>query len=195
MAHRITDDSIQFDAAPVNTVGLGAANGTGVSVVENGDGVVHKTVITLANHAVALADEAGVVAYGGSKIYDMPAGAIYFLGATADLDMTKSSAGVNADWDGDFGIGTVTASNNATLATTEQNIIPTTATPQASAGATTANGQSTSTENAVVDGTSTAVDVYLNFLVDDADHDVTTTACNLIANGTITIHWINLGDY
>ncbi len=176
-------------------LGVGAVAGTGVSVVEHGEGIVHKTVFTLADAAITLADEAGVVAYGGLKIYDMPAGAIYFLGCVADLDMTKSSAGVDATWDGDFGVGTVTASNNNSLASTEQNIIPTTATPQAAAGVTTANGQSTATENAVVDGTGTAVDVYLNFLVDDADHDVTSTPCNLIANGTITLHWINLGDY
>jgi len=173
----------------------GAANGTGVAAVESGNGIFNKTVITFTDHAIALTDEAGVVAYGGSKVYDLPAGAILMLGAVADIDLTKSSAGVNADWDGDVGVGTVTASNNNTLATTEQNIIPTTATPQAVAGVTTANAQSTSTENEVIDGTGTAVDVFLNFLVDDADHDVTTTACNLIVNGTLTLHWINLGDY
>jgi hypothetical protein len=175
--------------------GVGAANGTGVSAVEYGDGAVHKTVLTLDDVAIALTDEAGVVAYGGLKVYDFPAGAIVFLGATADLAVTKSSAGVNATWDGDFGLGTVTASNNATLASTEQNLIPTTATPQAVDGATTAKGLSTSTESGVVfNGTSTAIDAFLNVLVDDADHDVTGTACNLIFNGTITLVWANLGD-
>lgn len=178
---------------PVSTVG--AAAGSGVTVQELGDGVVHKTVLTFANRAVALTDVADTVAYGGTKIYDLPEGAILFLGATSDIDLTKSSAGVNADWDGDFGIGTVTASNNATLSSTEQNIIPTTPTPQAVAGATTANGQSTATENAVVNGTGTPVDVYFNLLVDDADQDVGGTPCNLILNGTVTICWINLGDY
>lgn len=183
------------DAALKNSAGAGAANGTGVAATEYGDGSFHRTVLTFTDHAIALADQATVVAYGGSKVYDMPAGAILFLGAVADLDLTKSSAGVNADWDGDVGVGTVTASNNATLSSTEQNIIPTTATPQAVAGATTANAQSTATENAVVNGTATPVDVYLNLLVDDADHDVTGTPCNLIINGTLTIYWVNLGDY
>lgn len=173
----------------------GAASGTGVTAETTGNGAFQKTVITFSDVDIALTDEAGVVAYGGLKVYDFPAGAILTLGAVADLDLTKSSAGVNDDWDGDFGVGTVTASNNATLATTEQNILPTTATPQASSGATTANGQSTATELTVKDGTTTAIDAYLNFLVDDADHDVTSTACNLIVNGTLTITWINLGDY
>lgn len=174
---------------------VGTVAGTGVTVVESGSGILNKTVLTFTDVDVALTDNAGTVAYGGLKVYDFPAGAILILGAVADLDLTKSSAGVNADWDGDFGVGTVTAGNNNALATTEQNIIPTTATPQAVAGVTTANGQSTATENAVIDGTSTAVDAYLNILVDDADHDVTSTPCNIIVNGTLTLHWINLGDY
>jgi hypothetical protein len=142
-----------------------------------------------------MSDEAGVVAYGSSKIRDLPEGVILFLGAVSDLDITKSSAGVNDDWDGDFALGTAAASNNATLSSTEQDLIPTTATPQASSGATTADGASTSTESGVVfDGSATAKDVYLNFLVDDADHDVTTTACNLIVNGYIDLTYILLGD-
>lgn len=176
------------------TSGVGAAAGTGVTATEYGTGALHKTVLTLVNTPIVLADNAGVVAYGGLKIYDFPEGAINVLGATANLAMTKSSAGVNADWDGDFGLGTVTANNTNALATTEQNLIPTTATPQAVSGATTAKGQATSAGQ-IFDGTGTAIDAFLNFLVDDADHDVTGTACNLIANGTVTILWANLGDY
>lgn len=169
--------------------------GTGVTATETISGV-RKVVLTLTNAVVTMADEAGVVAYGGLKVYDLPEGAILFLGATANLALTLSAAGINADWDGDFGLGTVTASNNATLASTEQDLIPTTATPQASASATTATGQSTATEVATVfDGTTTAKDVYLNILVDDADHDITTTPTNIIANGTITLLYANLGDY
>lgn len=176
-------------------VDAGLPDGTGVAAKQLGNQAIQRTVLTLTNAAVPLTDEAGVVAYGGLKIYDFPAGLILFLGAVADLALTKSSAGVNANWDGDVGLGTVTASNNATLSSTEQNLIPTTPTPQASAGATTADCKSTSTESgAILDGTSTAVDAYLNLLVDDADHDVTGTACNLIVNGTITLTWINLGD-
>lgn len=173
----------------------GSAAGTGVVATNYGTQAVQRTVIKLTNAAVALADEAGVVAYGGLKIFDFPAGLIVFLGAVADLALTKSSAGVNDTWDGDVGLGTVTASNNATLSSTEQNLIPSTSTPQAVSGATTADCKSTATESgAILDGTSTPVDVYLNLLVDDADHDVTGTACNLIVNGTITLTWINLGD-
>lgn len=185
-----------FDATPKTTVGVGAKSGSGVTVTEYGDGVNHRTVLSFDDVAIALADNAGVVAYGGLKVYDFPAGVIYIQGAVADLDLTKSSAGVIATWDGDFGVGTVTASNNNSLSSTEQNIIPSTATPQAVAGVTTANGFATATERVTtIDGTATAADAFLNFLVDDADHDVTGTPCNLIVNGTLTIDWRNGGDY
>jgi len=177
------------------TAGAGAAAGTGVTAAETAAGM-RKVVITLVDAEVPLVDEAGVVAYGGLKIYDMPEGAINFQGATADLALTLDAAGVNADWDGDFGLGTVTATNDATLATTEQDLLPTTATPQATASATTATGQSTGTEvGSVFDGTTTAMDVFLNILVDDADHDVTGTPTNVVVNGTITLYYANLGDY
>jgi len=188
---RATHQSILGGAAQ----GAGTANGTGVTAVESGAGGFHKTVLTLADTPIVMADEAGVVGYGGLKVYDFPEGLIVFQGAVMDLDLTKSSAGIDDTWDGDVGLGTVTASNNATLATTEQNLVPTTATPQAVAGATTADAQSTSTEiGTVLDGTTTAIDAFLNFLVDDADHDITATAANIIANGSITMHWIQLGD-
>lgn len=170
---------------------------SGMTVSEGGAHGFRQTIFTFAATPIALVDEAGVVAYKGTKIYDFPAGNILIFGATADLVVGKSSAGVNADWDGDFSLGTVTASNNATLSSTEQNIIPTTATPQATgvgnAATTTAKGINTAAI-APLDGTATAIDAYLNFLVDDADHDVTGTACNLLLTGTVKITWINLGD-
>lgn len=170
---------------------LGAVAGSGVTGEAQGSGLM-QIVVTFTNTAIALTDEAGVVAYGGLKFFDFAQGYVGIMGAVADLALTKSAAGVNDDWDGDFGVGTVTASNNATLATTEQNVIPTTATPQAVSGATTATGANTA--YVVLDGSSTAADLYLNFLVDDADHDVTSTPTNLIVNGTITLTAAFLGD-
>jgi hypothetical protein len=168
---------------------------TGLSVVEDGFGPFRRTTFQFDDVAFALVDEAGVVAYSGKKVYDFPAGNTLVLGATADFALTKSSAGVNADWDGDFGVGTVTASNNGTLAGTEQDIIPSTATPQAAAGATTAKGNNAAAIAPIVAGLTTDNDLFVNFLVDDADHDVTGTACNLIVNGTLVVIWMNLGNH
>lgn len=179
----------------LDNVSDGAKNGDAVTVTEYGAGPIHFTKFTLTDLEVALTDVAATVAHGSHKLYDFPAGAILILGAVADLDVTKSSAGVNDTWDGDFGLGTAAAAGDATLTSTEDDILPTTATPQAVSGATTANGQSTASENVVHDGTTTAKDLYLNVLVDDADHNVGATACNLIFNGTINVAWVLLGDY
>lgn len=155
----------------------------------------YRTVLEFVDQAVAMVDNAGVGAHAGLEIYDFPEGLWRFEGAVLNLAITKSSAGVNADWDGDIGLGTVVADTGATLASTEQDLVPTTATPQAVAGATTGNGVSTSTEAPkLFDGTATAKKAFLNVLVDDADHDVTTTPCNLIFNGTVSIDWANVGD-
>ena len=175
----------------------GVAAGAGVAAREDrvAGGVTRQVTLTLVNTPVPLVDEAGVVAYGGLKVFDFPAGLLRFEGAIMDLALTLSDVGVDDDWNGDIGLGTATASNNNSLSGTEQDLIPTTATPQATSGATTGDGESTSTEAGVVfDGTGTAKDCYLNILVDDADHDVTGDATDIIVNGTITITYTLLGD-
>lgn len=168
-----------------------AAAGTGVAVSSNVVGYT-KTVLRFTNTPLALIDTAGVVARCALKVFDLPEGLVHIAGAVLNLALTKSAAGVNADWDGDVSVGSAAAAGDATLSSTEQNIIPTTPTPQAVSGATTAKGISTA--GVMLDGTGTPVDIYLNVLVDDADHDVTTTPTNLIANGTLTIVWSLIGD-
>lgn len=175
----------------------GTKNGAGVSIEASQAGYT-KTVLRFADTPIPLVDEAGVVAYGSLKVFDMPAGLILIAGAVADLAVTteavdpEADSGVIATFDGDFGVGTAAAGNNNALAGTEQNIIPTTATPQAVGGATTAKGVSTA--GLVLDGTAAAVDVFLNFLVDDADQDVTTEPSRLVVNGTLTLIWALAGD-
>lgn len=168
---------------------------TGLQVVEEAEGKFRTTTLVLDGVTLALTDVASTVAYVGQKVYDFPEGQILFLAAVADLAVEKDAAGVNDDFEGDFGLGTVTASNNATLASTEQDLIPTTAIPEADTGATTAKGASTSTEGAkILDGRTTAKDVFLNFLVDDGDQDVTSTPTNLVVTGSIKLFWVNVGD-
>lgn len=165
----------------------GAGNGATVSVDEQ-TGALHRTVITLASTPVTLTDQPGVVLYGGVKIYDFPAGDIVVLGATASLTIAVGG-NLIANADGDFGLGTATAGNDATLTGTEQNIIPSTSIPQLVASAGAVSAVTTGTI-APLDGTSSAIDLYANFLWDDTDHNGGT----MTASGTVTITWVNLGD-
>lgn len=180
-------------AAVLAAVGIGGdtsvAKGTGVSAGE-GQGLVQQ-VLTFKNTPVVLVDHASTVAFGSLKFWTFQKGQINIVGCVANLAITKTSAGVNATWNGDFGVGSVAADNTATLSSTEQNVIPTTSTPAAVAGVSSAKGKQLVAT--LLDGSVTAVDLYLNALVDDADQDVTTTPCNLIFNGTITLTYENLG--
>lgn len=171
---------------------VGTAYGTGVTVEEHGDDGLHKTIFTLVDTPVVLADNAGVRAYGGVHIYALPAGVVLFGGILVNAAVTKSSAGVNADWDGDFGVGSVVVPAGG-LATAGADILNAVATPQAVAGVTSVK---TFADYAIghLDGSTTPLDVYLNFMVDDADQDVTGTPANLILNGTVTLLWTHEGS-
>lgn len=173
------------------TTGVGAKNGATVAAVESGNGMIHKTVLTLTATPITMRDtEQG----GGVKIYDFPDGCIAFLGAFADLTMTTHSAiltTLNGGVTCNFGVGTVTQAN-ATVATTEQNIVNVGAfvsstvidTPPAAV-----QGKGNPT---VVDGSGTALDAFLNLAVagsGDIDGDA-----SMLVSGTITMLWCNLGD-
>lgn len=228
----------------------GAIAGSGIVAREETFGNLHFTRLTLASRSVTMTDEAGVVAYGGTKLYDFPVGVIQIEGVSISLTVTKSGAGINADFDGDWSVGTATASNNATLTGTEADIIASTANTQASSGsftiaksamqtitAITDNGGGATADGTIgaitltepanlaaqtvinnqladaikelstklneliagvvgtysrsFDGTSTAKDLYLNFIIDDADQD---GGGALLLTGTVDISWRNLGD-
>ena len=147
-----------------------------------------RATFTLADLVIVMADEAGVVAYGNAKLMDFPTGIVRIHGARLNLTLGKSSAGINDDFDGDISLGFAAASNNATLSGTEADIIASTPIPQASGGTASVDATGTASEAAATfDGTSTAGDLYLNILGDDADHDGTTTPANITATGTVSI--------
>lgn len=183
--------------APTTSSGVGAKNGTSVTAVEYGDGVLHKTVLTCTATPVTISDDAGVAQYGGVKIYDLPLGCIFTLGAVASGILTAGVTGTIIDnWDGDVALGTVTATTGATLVSTEADIMPSFA---VSAGASDKLGvvsamsvatQVTESAATHLDGTATAKDVFLNFVIDD---DATHTAGTAAFTGVVTLSWMNMG--
>lgn len=158
---------------------------------ESGDGTFHQTVLTLTAVPITMRDtEQG----GGVKIYDFPLGRIQRIGATGTIAVTTTSVladtlntGVTCNW----GVGSTTQAS-ATLATTEQDFVNVQAFT-ASATINVAGANSTGIGAAVLaslDGTSAAVDAFLNLAVagaTDIDADATVTV-----SGTIKITWVNL---
>lgn len=171
--------------------GVGAKNGSAVSVVELGDGAVHKTVFTLTALSVTMTDAGAAGCHGSHKIYDFPEGVIQVLGCSYNLTTLAGSGGIGdtAALVGALGT-TATATDNATLTTTEANLIAsTTGTLTAGAGVLQSHGSLVAT---AFDGHTTPVDAYLNLAVPDAGSSASDT---VTVSGTITITWVNLGDY
>lgn len=184
------------DKALHTALNIGASNGATVSAAEYGfGGFLHQTVLTLTALPLTLADSDGANG-AGVKIYDFPAGQITILGATGSVAETTTStlaSTLNASKTYNWGVGTTTQAS-ATLATTEQDIIPTTnGTSSATinvAGA--ASGGVRTAAPAQFDGTATAIDAYFNVgIAADADID---GAATTTWTGTITITWLFNGD-
>lgn len=188
-------------ATPITEVGASAQ--PEVAAAEGGFGSFRKTTLTLTDMPLTLTD---ALAYVGKKIYDFPAGRIRVLDCVASLTFTTTSAiagtlnsGVTVSW----GLGSATASST-TLATTMQNFMPGSGeTPKTFTSSTTINvapatvtgflaAVSAAQLAAILDGTSTAADMFLNIAVPtgtDIDADATLTV-----TGTIQITWYNGGD-
>lgn len=190
-------DGVTATAAELNKLdgvvdGVGAAAGTG-NVVAETMGLLQKTVLTLTDVAVTVTFEvANDSGWGTIKLYDFPAGRIDILGVTADLSFDVSASENVADaGSGDVALGT-TQTADVTLAGTDVDLLPSTAmTDPFVAGAGAATGALAA--SAQLDGTGTAKDLNLNIAFDAGD--VTTDDGEVLVSGTVTVHWVNLGDY
>lgn len=178
------------------SAGIGAVAGTGVSVAEYGAGGIRQSVFTVTAMPLTIPNAVAANQANGAKIYDFPEGRLLILGATGTMQQTTTSvlaSTLNASSSCRWGVGT-TVGTNATLATTEQDLIPVTSITSSA----TVNVAGTATSAALAasaqfDGTSTAKDAFLNFSVPtdlDLDADATITL-----TGTVTITWVLLGDF
>lgn len=180
-------------------VGVGTSSTPGVTVFEKGDGVTKQTYLECNAVTVTITDDAAVAQFGGVKIYDFPEGVTYLKGAMTTGILTAGVTGTIIDnWDGDVALGTATATTGATLTGTEADIMPSVA---VSAGASDKDGVVSAQSVATAltesgarwfDGTSTAIDLFLNFVIDD---DASHTAGTAEFTGTIVINWEMMGDF
>lgn len=173
--------------------GVGAVAGSNIVATERGAGDIHYTSLALTARALAVTD---ALAYAGTKIYGFPAGRILILGSLATLAFAVTSTRASTINDSaamDWSLGTVTASS-VTLASTMVDLIPKVDhTLDGAVAAYTAAISSALATNAQFDGTTAAVDAFLNVsfpTITDIDADGT-----LGVTGTIQLTWVNLGDY
>lgn len=167
----------------------------GLSVHETGKGKYRETRFVFDGMEVTMVDAAGTIAYGSQKIYDFLEGVVEVLGSRGKLTrVERTAAGFEDAFDGDFAVGTVAAAADNNLTSTEANIVPKTATAQASSGVSAGGAAVATTRAGTLDGSATPVDLYLNLIVDDDDHDITTTPSNLKVWGEVVVQWIDVGD-
>jgi hypothetical protein len=189
--------AVESGGVLTNADGVGAA-GAATAVASELGQFVQKTVLTCTAFDLgSFGDEGGQGQYAGAKLYDFPAGLILFLGAVIDGQITLTAPAIDA-WDGDIGLGTAKPTDHQSgVNAAGTALLDSTATTQASSKVATVDAISAATaltESGArwVDGTSSAIDLFLNLLVDDnVAHDNTITGT---FTGTITFFWINLGD-
>lgn len=194
----VTAQSIADLSTGQGPTGSGTVSGlAGVAVTEEtGNKLAHYTLLTLTNVVVVLADDVGVGAYGSAFLYTLPKG-YKQIQTKRNLVITKTSAGVDADWEGQSVITDVVLTNAAIAS----SLTDTAALGPATAGSQTdihLSGNAAGAITAITaDMTTTSGNpstLYFGVTVNDADQDVTGTPCNFILNGTIQIRTIDSGD-
>lgn len=170
-----------------------------VTAEESFDGIgLRKTILRLSSVPVSVTSVTTGAGVGGTKIYDFPAGRLLVLGCMADLSLQIAAADqaafTDATPEGDVGIGTVAPANADAFGTDATDDDFATGTAFVMAAYADASVQCPSENSLQKDGTSTAIDMYLNMLVDAVDIDDSTTT-TVYASGIVTFYWINLGDF
>ena len=199
---RINENAAGIDEDALDSVGTLPVV-AGLTVVEKGDGAVHKTILTLDEVAVAITDgttPATDAAWGTKLLYTLPTGRVLLFGShqvypVGGLEaVTGGGTGLSSTADLEIGVGSAARANgtNFALQTTEENICAS-ADANLVAKLSDAIETTTSTAVAIFDGTTTPLGLHLN-VVGLGDDDSGETADVLKVSGTITIVWTLLGD-
>ena len=165
---------------------------------EFGNSACHETILTLNNLPVSVVSVTTGNGVGGTKIYQMNAGYMRFMGGTANLSLSIA-AGKQADFtdatpEGSLGVGTLAPANADALGTdsTDDNICTATAFVCAAYADTSITLPPEA--DLLLNGTSSAIGVFLNAFVGSADIDDGVTT-EVLVSGTVHFFWQNLGDY
>lgn len=181
-----SDGSI-VSPASTNACTLGTETATFTN--ENYVGSINQSVFTFASYPLVITDSEGSGGHGNVKLIDFPAGMIYVLGVVGNIAV-DSVSGIADNGTFDMAMGsTDTDTDDETLEDAEADFV-------AKVDGTLVSGADTidlvNNTPQTEDGHTTATDVWLDVSVTDANM----TATGWMAlTGTITITWVNTGDY
>lgn len=166
----------------------------GATAIADVAGAVHRTTITFSSVIETMTDGSDE---GESQILmTFPEGRILILTAAIDAVTENGGAAMWEASDNDHyfvGIGTAAAGDDATLATTEENIISTQDNDTV-AGSTVSfdwEADLTAGGDTVFDGTAAAVSLYFNTCAADTSLDGDGT---ITLTGSMTVVWVWMGD-
>jgi len=160
---------------------------TGLTVVEQGNGTTHKTILSLDEVAVGSATGAAALGFG-KLLYTLPAGACIVKSSTIDLSLQGGGV-VDADTP-DLGLGTVIASGVVSVLSgtaTYENILTGQTMNDCNGTAEVKTAKCTSSPFELVIEAADAHTIHLNIA------DTWAGADDLTATGTVTIEWTFLG--
>lgn len=152
---------------------------------------VVKQIIPFNDLALSV-DGATGVGFNAAVAADLPEGNILFLGAVAYARVTRpsTSTGIQATFDGDFSIGT-TPTADATLSTTDANIVSSSPLGAATAGVSPV-ARGTGNTSVVLDNTDGSLELNFNLIIDDANISADDQAVTV--DGYMVLSYIVLGD-
>ena len=145
------------------------------------EGVVHKSVFTLAAQPITLTDDAGNGQWAAVSLLDFPAGNIVTLGAVINASITLNETWWVDNAAGTVGLGTTANADGTTIATTRQNIIAVTNIAALTAQTGVINAQSTGVGTTGVAGGTDAKCVLNIKITDSAAH-----MPDVVTNGAFT---------
>lgn len=168
-----------------------------VTVEEMGTDAMRRTRFTLTNMPLPIVSVTTGNGVGGTLIYDFPEGFILRQGAVCNLSILVAAAD-QADYtdntpSGDLGLGSLAPANADALGTDATDDDFSTATAFVMAAFADPAVDLPSEASALVNGSSTALNLFVNGLVDAADIDDDTTS-QILVSGTIDVIWSLVGD-
>lgn len=155
-----------------------------ITLEEKGVGPLHLTKISIAGQPITLGNTTGI-SFGKVPLMTLPKGVAHFSVVCVDnflFDYTDDAGNVTpiaGTMGGDFSLGSA-GTTDATLNGSEVNILASTSYDPFSTAV-----DANSAINAVIDGSSTPITVYLNCIVDDAD--VADGASDVVKIGTAAV--------
>lgn len=137
-------------------------------------------------------DGASGVAWDTAVIGDFPEGNVLVLGAVLNLTAVEAHAGILDTFSGNIAVGT-TATADSTLATTEVDIIPSTAFGPAVSSSTAVRAVSTaSIGGTVFDNTDGSLELNMNVTI--ADASISADNASMTFTGVLSLVYVMLQD-